>query len=129
MKKRVLQIGYILLPVFLLSLFFLTKDFTLSLSYFLPNCPFYRYTGFYCPACGNTRSVRALLRGDVISALQYNIVPLILLILGLFLYAELGTALFGTHKTLLPRKGLFWIVFGILMAIYFVGRNFFLPLP
>ena len=127
MKKRALQIGYILLPIFLLSLFFLTKDLILSLSYHLPSCPFYRYTGFYCPACGNTRSVRSLLEGDILSALQYNIVPLTLLVLGSFLYGELGTALFGMHKRLLPREGIFWIIFGILMATYFVGRNFFLP--
>lgn len=127
MKKKALQFGYILLPSVLLSLFWLFRDRILTLSYCLPSCLFYRYTGFYCPACGNTRSVRALLQGDVLSALQYNIVPLTLMILGVLLYGELGTFLFGKHKTLLPRKGIFWIIFGILMAIYFVGRNFFLP--
>ena len=127
MKKKVLRIGYILLPPVLFSFFWLARDWILALSYHLPSCPFYRYTGFYCPACGNTRSVRALLRGDVISSLQYNIVPLILLIFWLLLYGELGTILFGKHKKFLPRKGVFWIVFGILMAIYFVVRNFFLP--
>ena len=127
MKRKALQIGYILLPLILLLFFLLTRDWILSLSYHLPSCLFYRYTGFYCPACGNTRSVRALLRGDVISSLQYNIVPLILLIFGLLLYGELGTVLFEKHKKFLPRKGVFWISFGILMAIYFVVRNFFLP--
>lgn len=127
MKKRVLQISYILLPPVLFLFFLLSKDLILFSSYYLPSCPFHRLTGFYCPACGNTRSVRALLQGDILSALRYNIVPLILVILGILLYGELGTALFGTRKYLLPRQGLFWIVFGSLMAVYFVGRNFFLP--
>ena len=127
MKKKALQFGYILLPSVLLSLFWLFRDRILTLSYCLPSCLFSRYPGFFCPACGNTRSVRALLQGDVLSSLQYNIVPLTLMILGVLLYGELGTFLFGKHKPLLPRKGIFWIIFGILMAIYFVGRNFFLP--
>ena len=126
MKKRALQIIYIFLPICLSAMVLGARDFIISLSYRFPVCPFYRYTGWYCPACGNTRSVQSLLRGDLLSALHYNIVPVILLILGLLLYGELGTFLFGTYKRLLPRKGLFWTIFGILMAMYFVGRNFFL---
>lgn len=126
MKKRALQIIYIFLPVCLLAVVIEAKDFILSLSYCFPACPFYRYTGWYCPACGNTRSVQSLLRGDLLSSLQYNIVPVILLILGLLLYGELGTALFKTHQRLLPRKGIFWVIFGIFMTGYFVGRNIFL---
>ncbi|WP_211841731.1 DUF2752 domain-containing protein [Rudaeicoccus suwonensis] len=32
----------------------------------------YAATGLYCPACGATRSVYALLRGDFTAALVYN---------------------------------------------------------
>lgn len=125
MKKRALQAGYLLLPILLAGSIFLAKDVILELSHHFPRCPFYLATNFYCPACGNTRSVQALLRGEILSSLRYNIVPLVLLIVGILLYAELGTALFGRRRNLLPRKGLFWIIFGIGMAIYFVARNFF----
>lgn len=35
-------------------------------------CPFLRFTNYPCPGCGLTRSVRALIRGDFQSAIEYN---------------------------------------------------------
>ena len=44
-------------------------------SYPLP-CVFYSLTGFYCPGCGGTRAVRALLSGHpVLSFLYHPVVP------------------------------------------------------
>jgi hypothetical protein len=50
-----------------------------------PHCPFHSVTGFYCPGCGSQRALSALLHGDFLSALQYNI--LLILFLPLLLYA------------------------------------------
>lgn len=36
-------------------------------------CPFYKVTGHYCPGCGITRAISALLQGDLKSAWQNNI--------------------------------------------------------
>ncbi len=49
-------------------------------------CHLYNYTGLYCPACGGTRAMIALLSGDVVSALSHN---LLILLLPLFLYIGL----------------------------------------
>ena len=38
----------------------------------LPGCVLYTATGIYCPGCGGTRSVYALLRGDIIKSLYYH---------------------------------------------------------
>ena len=41
-------------------------------------CPFHAATGWWCPGCGMTRGVHALLNGDVPAALSYNVfVPLV----------------------------------------------------
>lgn len=40
---------------------------------FFPKCPFFTLTGLYCPGCGSQRAVSALLHGDVIKAVHYNI--------------------------------------------------------
>ena len=39
-------------------------------------CPFQRFTGLYCPGCGGTRALKALLHGDLLLSLQYH--PLVL---------------------------------------------------
>lgn len=35
-------------------------------------CPIHALTGFYCPGCGSTRAVRALLNGDLPLAFHNN---------------------------------------------------------
>jgi hypothetical protein len=50
----------------------------------LPGCPFHVLTGMWCPLCGGTRAVSALVSGDVVGALGLNAVvvlavPLLLL--------------------------------------------------
>ncbi len=44
-----------------------------------PPCPFYALTGLYCPGCGTLRSLHALLQGDVLQALAYNSLAIVLL--------------------------------------------------
>jgi len=36
-------------------------------------CLFHRLTGLYCFSCGTTRALRALLNGNVLSALDFNL--------------------------------------------------------
>ena len=42
-------------------------------SKWLPKCMFYQWTGLYCPGCGSTRALSALLHGDVRASLHNNI--------------------------------------------------------
>ncbi len=35
-------------------------------------CPFYKLTNLRCPACGNTRAILAVLRGDFREAFRFN---------------------------------------------------------
>ncbi len=109
-------------------LLFIFRKLILKLSYFSPKCWFKTVTGYYCPGCGNTRSVRALLKGNVIESIHNNITPLLLLTLLVMLYAELVLSVFGKDVRLLPRKFPFWMaVIGTMMA-YYVVRNFFAPI-
>jgi len=41
-----------------------------------PPCIFHYFTGLPCPTCGTTRGIRALIHGDIISALSFN--PLVI---------------------------------------------------
>ena len=39
----------------------------------LPKCMFHQWTGLYCPGCGATRALSALLHGDLRASLHNNI--------------------------------------------------------
>jgi len=57
---------------------------------FFPVCPLYAMTGFACPGCGMTRGLHALLHGDVLTALDYNLLlPFILFFFG-YLFVSLS---------------------------------------
>lgn len=50
---------------------------------FYPACPVYRYLHLYCPGCGGTRALAAILHGRVSEAMHYN--PLFVMLLPLLL--------------------------------------------
>jgi hypothetical protein len=50
---------------------------------FYPPCPVYRYLHLYCPGCGATRALAALLHGRLAEAMHYN--PLFVMLLPLLL--------------------------------------------
>lgn len=122
-SKYKLKILTIIIP-FLIVPLFIWKDNLLGLMLRLPLCPFYSMYHRYCPACGSTRSVFALLNGDLLTSLHYNIMPVILLVIGLFAYIELATYCFGRHLLLLPRKSGFYITLASFIGVYVLIRNF-----
>ncbi len=59
---------------------------------FLPPCTFYEATHLYCPGCGNTRALRALVHGDILLSLRCNILllPGIAMVFFLFMVPRLS---------------------------------------
>ncbi|MDP9340318.1 MAG: DUF2752 domain-containing protein [Acidobacteriota bacterium] len=47
--------------------------------HFYPQCPVFRYLHMYCPGCGATRALAALLHGRLVEALHYNAFVVLLL--------------------------------------------------
>lgn len=45
----------------------------------LPGCLFFHFTGLYCPGCGMTRMLHALVHGDFARAASMNVLALIAL--------------------------------------------------
>ncbi len=102
-------------------LFFLTKDWFLPL---IPPCMTYQLYHIQCPGCGGTRSVLALLRGDIITSIRFNPAPVMLSFLLICLYIELVFKAFFKEVKLLPRKLAFWIVIICIFLGYYVFRNY-----
>ncbi|MGI8669787.1 MAG: DUF2752 domain-containing protein [Aridibacter sp.] len=63
---------------------FVVGFFNPSTERFFPTCPLLAMTGFACSGCGLTRGFHALFHGDILTALSYN--ALIPIYVVLFLY-------------------------------------------
>ncbi len=47
--------------------------------HFYPQCPVFRYLHIYCPGCGATRALAALLHGEIRTAAHYNALVVLLI--------------------------------------------------
>ncbi len=91
---------------------------------FYPVCPVYRYLHLYCPGCGSTRALAALLHGRVIDAMHYN--PLFVALLPLLLaFAGIVYWKAATGKQMewpqIPQPALTFFLG--LVAVFTIARN------
>jgi hypothetical protein len=118
-RNRIITIALPMMGITIL----LMKEHILALIPYIPACFLYSRLHLYCPACGNTRSVTALLHGDLMASLQYNITPILVLFLAAAAYLEFAFASFGKPIKLLPRKLWFYLVLIALLVVYYLSRN------
>ena len=86
------------------ALAFVVWFFNPSTAGFFPVCPLLSLTGLACPGCGMTRGLHALVHGELLTALDYN-----LLLPGiLFFFGYLFVSLF---LTTLRGRGLDFKIF------------------
>lgn len=87
---------------------------------FFPACPFHAMTGLNCPGCGLTRGFHALFRGDILGALQFNLlIPFFSLFFGfltvsMFLYAVRNRGL--SFQRIPPWTVYAFLVFTLIFA-------------
>ena len=90
-------------------------------------CLFHLMTGLYCPGCGGTRAVRALLRGDLAMSFQYH--PLVLYMAAVILAEAVSFGIARATKN--PRwflghvLGFVYIGVGIILANW-IFKNYML---
>lgn len=87
-------------------------------------CPFYAFTKIYCPGCGGTRALLALLEGHIFLALHENPAVILLSLLAVLWYLEQISKAIGRHRNFIPRHEIFWIILIIFWIIWDVLRNF-----
>lgn len=113
----------LLLPMGAAALFLLLKLYLDRIAVLHIPCILWFLTGLYCPGCGGTRSIRALLDGNLWLALRYNPgVPLVA-VLGLLWYAEQLLALSGRQKKIIPRSRRFWVPLLGMLILFYLLRN------
>lgn len=87
-EKVLYVIGWILL-VFFILLFFVLRGLSNRYAFFSMPCVYYELLGMYCPGCGGTRSMLALLSGNLGKSILYHpFVPYLLIFSGVFMVSQ-----------------------------------------
>jgi len=90
-----------------------------------PSCPFYHFTGLYCPGCGSSRAVYQIVHGNFLYALNLN--PLMIISIPFIFYllmAKLNIKIRG--KVIFKRKVFtkkFYVFLIVMIALYSIIRN------
>ena len=90
-------------------------------------CLFHEWTGLYCPGCGGTRAIKALLSGHpVLSFLYHPLIPYCAVIAAVF---AVSYAIYWKTKN--PKFRLYlentYVYIGIgIIVINFIVKNYFL---
>lgn len=115
----------ILLPFILLPAIYFVAKLLSNYTYLFPPCVSFTLFHFHCPGCGLTRSVLALLNGDILLSIRQNFLPVFAIFICAWLYIELVFFVFNKKPpfTLLKTKYL-W-AFLIILLLYTVLRNVF----
>jgi Protein of unknown function (DUF2752) len=91
---------------------------------FFPVCPLYSLTGLACPGCGLTRGFHALFHGDILTALDFNaLIPLFVVIFGLLFVSLVMLALRGKGLIRLDQSPKFLVGVFALLIVFGVLRN------
>ena len=90
-------------------------------------CLFHLLTGLYCPGCGGTRALRALLAGDLALSLRYH--PLVFYTAAVFTAELVSCALSRAAKNpryYLGHEKLFVSIGAVIIAANWLYKNYML---
>lgn len=89
----------------------------------IPPCLFHLITGYYCPGCGGTRAVRALLHGNILRSLYYH--PAVPYGAAIYLYFMATQTIERVSRSRIQvgmryHDGFLWIAAAIILLNFFV---------
>ncbi len=90
----------------------------------MSGCFLHDFLFLYCPVCGGTRAVSALLRLDLLAAFGYN--AFVVLLVFLFLIGDgIAWVRFLRHKSPYFRvPALCWVVLAVSLVLFWILRNY-----
>lgn len=124
MIKRRKNIIIALLPLALIPLIFAAAALYSRIRGLILPCPILSFLHIYCPGCGGTRAVYAVLEGDFIRALRCNALYFGVFVICILYWHENVFAAFGIDVKIIPRSRLFLITASGIAIAYIILRNF-----
>ncbi|MBQ8296431.1 MAG: DUF2752 domain-containing protein [Ruminococcus sp.] len=125
MKTKRRNLIITLLPAIIIPLAYLAAFvYQRYIRIYIFPCPINFFMHIYCPGCGGTRCVYALLSGNILRALRCNAIYTTIVFFCVLVWIENLAALFGKEVKIIPRSKAFYIIASGIAAVYFILRNF-----
>ncbi len=120
MKKKIIIIGIEIVIITLLYIFINSKYINL-----VPDCWIHSKIGFLCPACGGTRCIINIFKGNIIEAFFSHIVFFVGIIYAMIINVVYIINIDNEKKILTWIYPKYWysIIFAIVIIIYTIVRN------
>ena len=111
-------------PFILFAILYFTARFVIE-NCTLPPCFTYYAFSIQCPGCGITRSIIALVNGDILLSIRQNVYVLLIIVIGLMFYIEFALKIFGKKFRFPIHKDKCLYALLIFTILYTVLRNIF----
>ena len=119
------KIAVVVLPFAAVTISLLIMKLYLSFISVIPIiCIFHLFTGYYCPGCGGSRCVRAILNGNLLQAFINNPAVILAIISFALMYVQLVLKTFFKPRKIIPDSKAFYIVLSGILILYYISRNF-----
>ena len=128
LETRLYRCGWIFL--FILCVWKIAKKVLFPhfvLSFGTRPCVFYTLTGYFCPGCGGTRSLRALLSGKIfVSAVDFPMIFYAAAIFAWFMISQTIDRISGHRLPIGMKYRDTWVYAAlVIVVIHFVVKNLF----
>lgn len=125
-EKTLYIIGIIGIFCILIFLLFL-KIYNINIFNINVPCKLLEKTGYYCPGCGGTRAVKALIKGDIIGSIKYHpVVIYIFVVYSLFMILNTMSLIFKRDFSGMKLNNTIIILMPIIIFGQFFIKNILL---